>query len=68
MYKKYREAKQKQGQNVYGLIRYLKELEAQIVPIIKDHQMSKILGVLYPWIKARVSSQLESSKIKCKLV
>lgn len=56
VHKKYREAKQKPGQNVHGLIRYLKELEAQMVPVIEDHQMSIILGALHTWIEAQVSS------------
>ncbi len=68
VHKKYREAKQKQGQNVHGLIRYLEELEAQMVPVTEDHQMSTILGALHPWIEAQVSSRLESPKTKSELV
>ena len=36
VHKKYREAKQQLGQNVHGLIRYLEELEAQMVPDTED--------------------------------
>lgn len=68
VHKKYREAKQKQGQNVHGLIRYLEELEAQMVPVTEDHQMSTILGELHPWIEAQVSSRLESPKTKSELL
>lgn len=68
VHKKYREAKQKPGQNVHGLIRYLEELEAQMVPVTEDHQMSTILGALHPWIEAQVSSRLESPKTKSELV
>ena len=68
VHKKYREAKQKQGQNLHGLIIYLEELEAQMVPVTKDHQMSTILGALHPWIEAQVSSRLESPKTKSELV
>lgn len=68
VHKKYREAKQKPGQNVHGLIRYLEELEAQMVPVTEDHQMSTILGALHPWIEAQVSSRLESPRTKSELV
>ena len=68
MHKKYREAKQKPGQSVHGLIRYLEELEAQMIPVIEDHQMSTILGAIHPWIEAQVSIRLESSKTKSELV
>lgn len=68
VHKKYPEAKQKQGQNVHGLIRYLEELEAQMVPVTEDHHMSTILGALHPWIEAQVSSRLESPKTKSELV
>ena len=43
IHKKYRDAKQKQRQNILGLIRYLGEFEAQMVPAAEDHQMSTIL-------------------------
>ena len=68
VHKKYREAKQKPGQNVHGLIRYLEELEAQMVPVTEDHQMSIIFGALHLWIEAQVSSQLKSPKTKSELV
>ena len=68
VHKKYREAKQQSGQNVHGLIRYLEELEAQMVPVTEDQQMSTILGALHPWIEAQVSSRLESPKTKSELV
>lgn len=68
VHKKYREAKQQSGQNVHGLIRYLEELEAQMVPVTEDHQMSTILGALHPWIESQVSSRLESPKTKSELV
>ena len=68
IYKQYREAKQQLGQNIHGLIRYLEELEAQMVPVTKDQQMSTIFGALYPWIKAQVSSRLEFPKTKSELV
>ena len=50
------------------MIRYLEELEAQIVPVTEDHQMSTILVALHLWIKAQVSSRLESPKTKSELV
>lgn len=59
MHKKYREAKQLSGQSMHAFIRYLEELEAQMIPVPKDHQMSTILGTLHPWIEAQISSQLE---------
>ena len=68
VHKKYREAKQRPGQTVHALIRYLEELEAQMVPITGDHQMSTILGALHPWIKTQVSSRLESPKTKNELI
>lgn len=48
VHKKYRKTKQKPGQNFHSLIRYLEELEAQMVPVTKDHQMSTIFSALYP--------------------
>lgn len=68
VHKKYREAKQQPGQSVHSLIRYLEELEAQMIPVPKDHPMSTILGALHPWIKNQVSNQLESSKLKNELI
>lgn len=68
VHKKYREARQRTGQTVHSLIRYLEELEAQMVPVTEDHQMSTILGALHPWIEAQVSSRLESPKTKNELV
>ena len=68
VYKRYREAKQQPGQTVHGLVQYLEELEAQMVPVTEDHQMSTILGALHPWIEAQVSSQLESPKTKSELI
>ncbi len=68
VHKKYQEAKQQSGQNVQRLIRYLEELEAQMVPITEDQQFSTILDALHPWIKAQVSSRLEFPKIKSELV
>lgn len=67
-HEKQRKAKQRQGQNVHWLISSLEELEAQIIPVTKDYEMSTILGAVSPWIKAEVSSQLESLKIKSVLV
>lgn len=68
VHKKYREAKQKPGQNVYGLIRYLEKLEVQMVFITENHQMSTILGAFYPWIEVQVSSRLQSPRTKSELV
>ena len=68
VHKKYREAKQRPAQTVHGLVRYLEELEAQMVPVTEDHQMSTILGALHPWIEAQVSSRLESPKTKSELI
>lgn len=68
IYKKYREAKQRSEQSIHSFIRYLEELEAQIIPIPEDHQRSTILGALHPWIEAQVSNQLELPKSKSDLI
>lgn len=68
VHKKYREAKQRPGQPVHSLIRYLEELEAEMIPVPEDHQMSTILGALHPWIKAQVTNRLESPKSKSELI
>ena len=68
VHKRYREAKQRPGQSVHSLIRYLEELEAQMIPVPEDHQMSTILGALYPWIEAQVSNRLESPRSKSELI
>lgn len=67
-HKKYREAKQRTGQTVHALVRYLEGLEAQMVPVTEDDQISTILRALHPWIEAQVSSRLESPKTKSKVV
>lgn len=67
-HKKYREARQKTGQTVHALVRYLEELEAQMVPVTEDDQINTILRALHPWIEAEVSSRLESPKTKSKVV
>ncbi len=58
VHQKYREEKQRPGQTGHALIRYLEELEMQMVPVTKDHQMSTIFGDLYLWIEIQVSSHL----------
>lgn len=68
MHKKYREAKQRPGQSVHALIRYLEELKAQMIPVPEDHQMSTILGALHPWIEVQISNQLESPQSKSELI
>ncbi len=67
-HKKYRGSNQRQGQTVHTLIRFLAELEAQMVAVTEDHQMSIILGTLHSWIKTQVSSHLESPKTKNELI
>lgn len=66
--KKYREAKQRTGQTVHALVRYLEDLEEQMVPVAEEDQISTILRALHPWIEAQVSSRLESPKTKNKVV
>ena len=68
VHKKYRKAKQRITQTVHGLIRYLEELEAQMMPVPEDLQMSTILGALHPWIEVAISSRLESPKNKAELI
>ena len=68
VHKKYRKAKQRPGQTVHTLIRYLEEIEAQMVSVTEDHQMSTILDALYSWIETQVSSRLESPKTKNELI
>lgn len=68
VHKKYREAKQRPGQSVHSLIRYLEELEAQMIPVPEEHQMSTILGALHPWIETQVSNRLESPQSKSELI
>ncbi len=68
VYKRYREAKQRSWQSVHSLIRYLEELETQMIPVPKNHQMSTILGALHPWIEAQVSNRLESPQSKSELI
>lgn len=46
----------------------MEELKAQIVLVTEDHQMTTLLGALYPWIEAQVSRRLESPKTKNELV
>lgn len=48
VHKKYWEVKQWERQNVHGLIKYLEELEAQMISITKDNEMSIIFGALHP--------------------
>lgn len=67
-HKKYREARQKPGQTVHALVRYLEGLEAQMGPVTEDDQISIILRALHPWIEAQVSTRLESPKTKSKVV
>lgn len=67
-HKKYREAKQRTGQTVHALVRYLEDLEEQMVPVTEDDQISTILRALHSWIEAQVSSRLESPKTKNKVV
>lgn len=67
-HKKYREAKQRTGQTVHALVRYLEDLEEQMVSVTEEDQISTILRALHPWIEAQVSSRLESPKTKNKVV
>lgn len=68
VHKKYRETNQKIGQDVHGLVAYLEELEAQMVPVTEEYQMSILLGALHPWIEAKVSSRPELPKSKLELI
>lgn len=68
VYKKYDKAKQQHGQSVYSLIWYLEELESNIIFVPKDHQISTILGALYPWIEAQVSNLMKLPKSKSELI
>ena len=68
VHKRYREAKQQPGQSVHSFIGYLEELEAQMISVPKDHQMSTILGALHSWIETQVSNRLESPQSKSELI
>lgn len=68
-HKNYREAKQRPGQTVHALVRYLEDLEEQMVSVVtEDEQISTILRALHPWIAAQVSSCLELPKTKNRVV
>lgn len=66
--KKYQEARQGTGQTVHALVRYLEDLEEQMVPVAEEDRISTILRALHPWIEAQVSSRLESPKTKNRVV
>lgn len=67
-HKKYREAKQSSGQTVHALVRYLEDLEEQMVSVTEDDQIGTILRALHPWIAAQVCSRLEWPKTKNRVV
>ena len=68
VHRKHKEVRQQPGQSVHSLVRYIEELEAQMVELPEELQMTTILHALHPSIEIAISSRLESPKTKKELI
>ncbi len=65
---KHKEVQQQSGESVHSLVRYIEELEVQIVELSEELQMTTILHALNLSIEIAISSRLKSLKTEQELI